>query len=78
MPPAPGIIPSRVSGRPMVALDERTRKCVERASSRPPPRARDEIADMVGIWRLERDAKVPRRLLRNWAVLDGTSERWSA
>jgi hypothetical protein len=51
-------------------LEERTRKWVERASSRPPPRAREEIAEIVGIWRLERLVKVLRRVERNWAVLE--------
>lgn len=69
VPPAPGMMPSLVSGRPTVALEERTRKWVERASSRPPPRAREEIAEIVGIWRLERSVKAPRRSERNLAVL---------
>lgn len=71
VPPAPGIIPRRVSGRPTIALEESTRKCVERASSRPPPRATDEIADTVGIWSSERAVKVARRLVRKSVVLTG-------
>ena len=69
MPPAPGMMPRRVSGRPTVALELRTRKCVERASSRPPPRATEEIAEMVGMGRLDSDVKVLRRFVRNSAVL---------
>jgi hypothetical protein len=52
-----------------MALEVRTRKSVERASSRPPPRAREEMALMVGMGRVERDLNVSRRLKRNWAVL---------
>jgi len=69
VPPAPGRIPRRVSGRPTTALEERTRKEVDKASSRPPPRARDDIADMVGIGRAERAVNVVRRLRRKAAVL---------
>lgn len=54
-----------------MALEVRTRKSVDRASSRPPPRAREEIALMVGMGRAERDLNVSRRLKRNWAVLWG-------
>ena len=36
-----------------------------RASSRPPPRAIDEMAQMEGIGRAERELKVSRRLDRN-------------
>jgi hypothetical protein len=67
------MMPSLVSGRPMVALEERTRKCVERASSRPPPRAMEEMAEIVGMGRSEREVKVSRRLERNSLVLDGKS-----
>lgn len=69
VPPAPGMMPRRVSGRPTVALDVRTRRCVDRASSRPPPRAREEMAEMVGIGRAERVVKVSLRLLRKSLVL---------
>ena len=69
VPPAPGRMPRRVSGRPIEALDVRTRKCVARASSRPPPRAREEMALMVGMGRSERAVKVPRRSARKLAVL---------
>jgi hypothetical protein len=63
------MMPRRVSGRPTTALEVRTRKWVERASSRPPPRAREEMALMVGMGRSERAEKVPRRLVRKSAVL---------
>lgn len=69
MPPAPGMMPSRVSGRPMTALVDRTRRWVDRASSRPPPRASDEMAEMVGMGSEAREVKVPRRLVRNSVVL---------
>ena len=52
-----------------MALEVRTRKCVERASSRPPPRAREEMAEMVGMGRSASEVKVALRLVRNSAVL---------
>jgi hypothetical protein len=69
VPPAPGRIPNLVSGSPTWAVDARTRICVQRANSRPPPRAREEIALIVGIGREERAVKVLRRLERKAAVL---------
>lgn len=69
VPPAPGMMPSRVSGRATMALEVSTRKCVERASSRPPPRARELMAEMVGIGRAARVVKVARRVVRNASVL---------
>lgn len=54
-----------------MAVDARTRKCVHRASSRPPPRARDEMAEMVGMGRWERAVNVVRRVRRNAWVLGG-------
>lgn len=69
MPPAPGMMASRVSGRPTMAEEPKTRKCVHRASSRPPPRAREEMEEMVGMGRVERLVNVVRRVVRNWFVL---------
>jgi hypothetical protein len=63
------MMPSRVSGRPTTALEVRTRKWAASASSRPPPRAREEMAAMVGIGRVERAVRVVRRVRRNAAVL---------
>jgi len=51
-------------------LEERTRKWVERASSRPPPRAMEEMAEMVGMGREESEEKVERRASRKAAVLE--------
>jgi hypothetical protein len=62
VPPAPGMMPRRVSGRPTIAVDARTRMCVQRASSRPPPSAVEEMALMVGMGREERALNVLRRL----------------
>lgn len=45
------------------------RKVVLRASSRPPPRAREEMALMVGIGRVESVVRVVRRVWRKWLVL---------
>lgn len=69
MPPAPGMMPRRVSGRATRALDVKMRREVARASSRPPPRARDAMAEMVGMGRVERAVRVARRWVRNAAVL---------
>ena len=63
------MIARRVSGRPTVAVEERMRRCVERASSRPPPKAAPPTAEIVGMDRLLRDVKVWRREVRKEAVL---------
>ena len=47
------------------------RKVVLRASSRPPPRAREETALMVGRGRDERVVRVSRRAVRKAWVLEG-------
>jgi len=69
VPPAPGIMPSRVSGSPTWAVDAKTRKCVQRANSRPPPRAVEEMALIVGMGREERAVNVARRLAKKADVL---------
>lgn len=71
VPPAPGMIASRVSGNPTTAEEAKMRKVVARASSRPPPRAMEETALMVGIGRWERVERVWRRVVRKWFVLEG-------
>lgn len=63
------MMPSRVSGSPTCAVEARTRKCVHRASSRPPPRAVEEMALTVGMGRAERAVKVARRFERKAVVL---------
>ena len=71
MPPAPGMMPSRVSGRATRALDAKTRNVVVRASSSPPPNAREETALMVGMGSLASVSNVPRSKVRKsrvWAV----------
>jgi len=42
---------------------------VQSANSRPPPRAREDTALMVGMGRVERAVNVARRSERNFAVL---------
>lgn len=69
VPPAPGMMPRRVSGRPTWAVEARTRKWVQRASSSPPPRAVEDMALIVGMGRAERALKVLRRLKRKADVL---------
>lgn len=69
MPPPPGIMARRVSGRPSLAVEAATRKVVVRASSRPPPRAEPLMAEMVGMGSEASWVKVARRLLRNSRVL---------
>lgn len=71
MPPAPGMIPRRVSGRPTRAVEEKTRREVQRASSRPPPKAVLLIAEIVGMGRVLRRVKVARRVVRKVLVLLG-------
>ena len=46
------------------------RRVVARASSRPPPRAREEIAEMVGMGRVEMEVRVERRWVRKAVVLE--------
>ena len=70
MPPAPGMMASRVSGRATRAEEVKIRRWVERASSRPPPKARDEMALIVGMGRLETEVRVLRRVNRKAEVLD--------
>ena len=57
-----------------MAVEARTRKVVLRASSKPPPRAREEMALMVGIGRAERGERVVRRVGRKWLVLQGVKK----
>jgi hypothetical protein len=64
----------RVSGRPTALEDAKTRRCVHSASSRPPPSARDEMAEMVGISREARFLKVERSLRRKSSVLHSRVE----
>lgn len=71
MPPAPGIMASLVSGRPTTLDEPKTRRWVHRASSRPPPRAMEEIEEMVGICKAARSRNVARSLVRNSFVLLG-------
>ena len=70
VPPAPGMIARRVSGRPTTAVLAKMRKWVVRASSRPPPRAREDIAVMVGIGRVVIVVNVKRSFARNSVVLE--------
>lgn len=65
MPPAPGIMARRVSGSATVVVDVKMRRCVVRASSRPPPKAGAERAEMVGMGRVEMEVRVLRRVVRN-------------
>ena len=52
-----------------MALEEKTRKWVARASSRPPPRAREEMALIVGTGIAERALRVERRFAKKPSVL---------
>lgn len=75
MPPAPGIMANRVSGSPTMAEDPKTRREAQSPSSKPPPRAIDDMAEIVGIGRLDRFVNVPRRVLRKALVLLDLSPR---
>lgn len=50
-------------------MGAKTRKVVERASSKPPPRAREERAVMEGMGRLEMSRRVRRRFVRKARTL---------
>jgi hypothetical protein len=69
VPPAPGMMASRVSGSATVVVLPKTRMCVVRASSRPPPNAGAARADIVGMGSVEMEVKVLRREVRKLAVL---------
>ena len=49
VPPAPGMMPSRISGWPSRALSPATRRSQHSASSQPPPRAYPVTAAIVGL-----------------------------
>lgn len=59
----------RVSGRATVVLAANTRMWVVRASSRPPPNAGAARADIVGMGSWEIEVRVPRSVVRKFAVL---------
>ena len=73
VPPAPGRIASRVSGSAHSVVEAMMRRWVVRASSRPPPKAREERALRVGMGRWVMDVKVWRRVARNLDVLSVSS-----
>ncbi len=54
-------------------MEEKTRKLVARASSRPPPKAVLDMAEMVGMGRVERVVRVRRREVRKVEILGGVS-----
>lgn len=64
------MIASLVSGSPTIADEPKTRNVVHSPSSRPPPSAVDEIAEMVGIGKFASAVKVDLRSLRNCFVLN--------
>jgi len=63
------MIANLVSGNATRDVDPKTRKVVVKASSRPPPNATEEIAEIVGMGRRERRVKVSRRRVRKCFVL---------
>jgi hypothetical protein len=69
VPPAPGMMANRVSGSATVVVDAKMRMWVVRASSRPPPKADAASAEIVGICSCEIEVKVPRSVVRKFAVL---------
>lgn len=52
-----------------MVVEAKTRMCVVRANSRPPPKAGAASAEIVGICNCEIDANVPRNEARKVAVL---------
>ncbi len=78
MPPAPGMIPSRISGWPILALSAANRKSQAIASSHPPPSAYPVTAAMVGTGMRatrssDRCRAGPTRLTTSWWVRSGNS-----
>lgn len=69
MPPAPGMMPMRVSGRQTMAEVVKTRRVQARASSKPPPKAKPEIAAIEGMGREESMLNVWRRAVRKSCIL---------
>jgi hypothetical protein len=69
VPPAPGMMARRVSGSATVVVLAKTRMCVVRASSRPPPNAGAARAEIVGIGRAWIEERVERREVRKLVVL---------
>lgn len=69
VPPAPGMIANRVSGSATVVVEAKMRKCVVKASSRPPPKAGAARAEIVGMESFDIEVNVPRSDLRKLAVL---------
>jgi hypothetical protein len=58
-----------------VAEDAKTRMCVVRANSRPPPNAGAASAEMVGMGSCDIDANVPRNVVKKLDVLASVSRR---
>lgn len=52
-----------------MVVDAKTRMCVVRASSRPPPNAGAASAEIVGMGSCDMDANVPRNVVRKLDVL---------
>jgi hypothetical protein len=52
-----------------VVVDAKMRMCVVRASSRPPPKAGAASAEIVGMRSCDIDVKVPRSVVKKFAVL---------
>lgn len=69
VPPAPGMMASLVSGSPTMDVEPKTRSVVQSPSSSPPPRAVDEMAEIVGMGRLASSVKVDRRLSKKALTL---------
>lgn len=63
------MIANLVSGSPTIAFDPKTRKVVHSPSSKPPPKAVEEMAAIEGIGNFESSVNVDRRSLRNSFVL---------
>jgi hypothetical protein len=63
------MIARRVSGSATVVVEPKTRMCVVRASSRPPPKAGAARADMVGMGSCDIEVRVPRKVVRKFVVL---------
>jgi hypothetical protein len=66
------MIANRVSGSATLVVEAKTRMCVVRASSRPPPNAGAASAEIVGMGSCAIEARVPLSDVRKFAVLQAT------
>lgn len=60
-----------------MVVEAKTRRCVVRASSSPPPNAGAASADIVGIGSCDIEVRVPRKDVRKFSVLHSELNQYS-